>query len=135
MAPHEIDRGFATMADHSAHGGSSTSNFAAHKATYDAFIKGSVALTILCIYTLVALVAFRVAAGWGVILGFAGMIEGVIADESLGAGAGLNGDLEALFGIGLHRIGRGGDAALARLALGRNGDFHERMGISRHSWR
>lgn len=79
MAPHEIDRGFATMADHSAHGGSSASNFAAHKATYDAFIKGSIALTILCLYTLVALVAFRFAGGWGVFLGFAGLVVGVVA--------------------------------------------------------
>ena len=63
MAPHEIDRGFAIMADHSAHGGSSASNFAAHQATYDAFIKGALALTILCFYTLVALVAFRFAGG------------------------------------------------------------------------
>ncbi len=66
------------MADHSAHRGSSGSNLAAHQATYDAFIKGSVALTILVLYTLVALVAFRFASGWGVFLGFAGLIVGVV---------------------------------------------------------
>jgi hypothetical protein len=66
------------MADHSAHGGSSRGNFAAHQATYDAFIKGAVALTILCIYTLVALVAFRFVGGWGVFLGFAGLVVGVV---------------------------------------------------------
>ena len=79
MASHEIDRGFAIMADHSAHGGASASNIAAHKATYDAFIKGSIALTLLCLYTLVALVAFRFAGGWGLFLGFAGLVVGVIA--------------------------------------------------------
>lgn len=78
MAPHEIDRGLSTMADHSAHGGSSASNFAAHKATYAGFIKGAIALTILCFFTLVALVAFRFAGGWGVFLGFAGLIVGVV---------------------------------------------------------
>jgi hypothetical protein len=78
MAPHEIDRGFAVMADHSAHGGSSAGNIAAHRATYDAFIKGSVALTLLCFYTLVALVAFRFAGGFGVFLGFAGLIVGIV---------------------------------------------------------
>jgi len=66
------------MAEHSGHSGSSSSNFAAHQATYDAFIKGSVTLTILCVYTLVALVAFRFASGWGVFLGFAGLVVGVI---------------------------------------------------------
>lgn len=78
MAPQKIDRGFATMADHSAHGSSSGSNIGAHQATYDAFIKGSIALSILVFYTLVSLVAFRFAAGWGVFLGFAGLIVGVV---------------------------------------------------------
>ena len=67
------------MADHSAHSGSHSGNFEAHRATYSGFITGSLALTILCFYTLVALVAFRFAGSFGVFLGFAGLIVGVIA--------------------------------------------------------
>jgi len=67
------------MADHSTHSGSHAGNFEAHRATYDGFIKGSVALTLLCFYTLVALVAFRFSGGIGLFLGFAGLVVGVIA--------------------------------------------------------
>ena len=50
------------MADHSAHGSASSHNYEPHRATYEAFITGSVALTLLCLYTLVSLVIFRFAA-------------------------------------------------------------------------
>jgi hypothetical protein len=66
------------MAEH----GSSTSHshsFEEHKATYQAFLKGSVALTILCLYVLVALVAFAFVSSGNVLLGFAGLIIGLIA--------------------------------------------------------
>ena len=59
MAPHEFERGFPTMADHSAHGGASSHSFDAHKATYEGFLTGAVALTLVCFYVLVALVVFR----------------------------------------------------------------------------
>ena len=66
------------MADNSAHGSAPSHGFEAHRATYEAFLKGSVALTILCIYTLVALVAFRFGSSLNVLIGFAGLIVGVV---------------------------------------------------------
>jgi hypothetical protein len=78
MAPHEFERGFPTMADHSAHGSAPSHGFDTHRATYEAFLKGSVALTLLCLYALVALVVFRFAGYFNVLLGFAGLIVGVI---------------------------------------------------------
>jgi uncharacterized membrane protein len=66
------------MADH----GSSTSHshgFEEHKATYQNFLKASVALTILCLYVLVALVSFAFVSSGNVLLGFAGLVIGLIA--------------------------------------------------------
>jgi hypothetical protein len=66
------------MADHSAHGSAPSHNFEAHRSTYEAFITGSVALTLLCLYTLVSLVIFRFGGSFHVFLGFAGLVVGVI---------------------------------------------------------
>ena len=51
----------------------------AHRSTYDAFIKGSIALSIHCGYVLVALVSFAFAHTFSVFTGFAGLIIGTIA--------------------------------------------------------
>jgi len=50
-----------------------------HKHTYEGFIKGTIGLTLLCFFVLVALVAFRFVSNWNVLLGFAGLIIGTIA--------------------------------------------------------
>ena len=50
-----------------------------HRSTYDAFIKGSVALSIICGFVLVALVSFRFAHTLNVFTGFAGLIVGIVA--------------------------------------------------------
>jgi len=50
-----------------------------HTNTYEAFIKGSVALAIICGFVLVALCSFAFAHTLNVFTGFAGLIAGVIA--------------------------------------------------------
>ncbi len=65
------------MADHSS--GNSSNDMEPHKTTYEGFIKGSMALTIICLFIMVALVDFRFAASHNVLLGFSGIIVGVIA--------------------------------------------------------
>ncbi len=62
--------------------GASTSHshdFQVHKSTYEGFLKASIALTILCLYVLVSLVAFAFVASGNVLLGFAGLIIGIVA--------------------------------------------------------
>lgn len=66
------------MADHGT-SNSHSHGFEEHKATYQAFLKASIALTILCLYVLVALVAFAFVSSGNVFLGFAGLIIGLIA--------------------------------------------------------
>ena len=66
------------MADHGS-SGTHSHGFEAHRATYEGFLKGSVALAILCLYVLVALVAFAFVSSGNVFLGFAGLIIGIIA--------------------------------------------------------
>lgn len=66
------------MADHGS-SGTHSHGLEAHRATYEAFLKGAVALTILCLYILVALVAFAFVSSGNVLLGFAGLIIGIIA--------------------------------------------------------
>ena len=67
------------MADH----GSSTApvhhGFEEHQKTYEGFLKGAVVLTILCLYILVALVAFAFINTGNVLIGFGGLILGIIA--------------------------------------------------------
>ena len=48
-----------------------------HEKTYQGFIKGSIALTILCLYVVVALVAFAFIESGNVLIGFAGLIIGI----------------------------------------------------------
>jgi hypothetical protein len=67
------------MAEHGS-SGTHSHGFTDHAKTYDGFIKGSIALTILCFYVLVALVAFAfVASGTNLLLGFGGLIVGILA--------------------------------------------------------
>ena len=66
------------MADHGTHTHSAMDYEAAHS-TYAGFIKGSVALTIFCLYVLVALSAFAFIEKGNVLIGFAGLIIGAIA--------------------------------------------------------
>lgn len=50
-----------------------------HERTYQGFIKGAVVLTILSLYVLVALVSFAFISSGNVLIGFGGLIIGVIA--------------------------------------------------------
>ena len=67
------------MAEHGS-SGTHAHGFEEHAKTYEGFIKGSIAGTILCLYVLVALVAFAfVATGTNLLLGFGGLIIGILA--------------------------------------------------------
>jgi hypothetical protein len=67
------------MAEHGSTG-THSHGFEAHAKTYDGFIKGSIAGTILCLYVLVALVAFAfIASSTNLIVGFGGLIIGSLA--------------------------------------------------------
>jgi Bacterial aa3 type cytochrome c oxidase subunit IV len=50
-----------------------------HTRTYEGFVKGSVALSLICGFVLVALVSFAFVETYNVFLGFAGLIAGIIA--------------------------------------------------------
>ena len=50
-----------------------------HTRTYEGFIKGSVALSLICGFVLVALVSFAFVETYNVFLGFAGLVAGIIA--------------------------------------------------------
>lgn len=65
------------MAEHSS--GNHAQGMEEHTSTYEAFIKGSVALSIICGFVLVALCSFAFAATLNVFMGFAGLIVGIIA--------------------------------------------------------
>jgi hypothetical protein len=66
------------MAEHGSTG-THSHGFEEHAKTYDGFIKGSIALTILCLYVLVALVAFAFVASGNLLIGFGGLIIGILA--------------------------------------------------------
>jgi hypothetical protein len=67
------------MAEHGSTGEHSHS-FEAHAKTYDGFIKASIAGTIMCLYVLVALVAFAfIASSTNLLVGFGGLIIGILA--------------------------------------------------------
>lgn len=51
----------------------------AHRRTYGAFVRGSVALGIICAFVLVALTSFAFGKSLNVFIGFAGLIIGCIA--------------------------------------------------------
>jgi hypothetical protein len=53
--------------------------FEDHKDTYSGFLNGSIALSLVCFFVLVALVAFRFMDNWNVLTGFGGLILGLIA--------------------------------------------------------
>lgn len=74
------------MADHSS--GNSSNDMEGHRNTYEGFLKGSIALAIICGFVMVALVNFRFAHTLNVFSGFAGLILGII---SVGIGWSLGG--------------------------------------------
>ncbi len=68
------------MADHVSNPHHAATGMDAHKATYRGFLDFSVAGSIICLYVIVALVAFRfISNPLNVFVGFAGIIIGVIA--------------------------------------------------------
>jgi hypothetical protein len=67
------------MAEHGSSGSQSNGGLSDHQATYNAFVKGAVALTMHALYVLVALVAFRFVNNYNVVLGFGILIVGTIA--------------------------------------------------------
>ena len=76
--------------------------FQDHKETYEGFLKGSIALSMICFFVLVALVAFRFMDNWNVFVGFAGLILGILAvliDLRAGGKWFLSGGLLVLFGL------------------------------------
>lgn len=76
--------------------------FADHKDTYAGFLNGSVALSIISGFVLVALCAFRFMDSWNVFVGFAGLIIGILAtliDLRTGAKWTLSGVLLVLYGL------------------------------------
>lgn len=90
------------MASHGSSGGNHGNWADEHKSTYEGFLKGSVALTLLCFYVLVALVCFRFSPTLNVFLGFAGLIIGTIAvaiDARTGNKWYLSGGFLVLFGL------------------------------------
>jgi hypothetical protein len=76
--------------------------FQDHKETYEGFLTGSVALSIICGFVLVALCAFRFMDSLNVFTGFAGIIIGLIAtliDVRTGGKWTLSGVLLVLYGL------------------------------------
>lgn len=65
------------MADHSP--SHQPRGFADHKETYEGFVTGSVALSMICAFVVVALCAFRFMDSWNMFVGFAGLVLGIIA--------------------------------------------------------
>lgn len=89
------------MADHGS-SGSHSHGFDEHRSTYKGFITGSVALTLACLFILVALVAFRFVNSGNLLLGFGGLILGLIAvliDARSGGKWYLSGGLLAIYGL------------------------------------
>ena len=93
------------MAGHGADHGSPASQHRGidgHLATYEGFLKGSIALSLICGYILVALVAFSFMASYNVLVGFAGLIIGVLAvliDARAGNRWYLSGGVLVVFGL------------------------------------
>jgi hypothetical protein len=88
------------MADH---GPSHTPRgFQDHKETYEGFLTGSVALSIICGFVLVALVAFRFMDSLNVLTGFGGLALGLLAtliDVRAGGRWMLSGGLLVIYGL------------------------------------
>ena len=76
--------------------------FEDHKSTYEGFLKASIALSIICGFILVALCSFRFIDNWNVLIGFGGLIAGILAVLIDLRSAGkwyISGGLLALFGL------------------------------------
>ena len=92
------------MADHSTHSsGGHSGGIQDHNQTYEGFLTGSVALALICGFTLVALSSFAFGQTLNVFTGFFGLIVGVIA-VLIDARAGgkkwyLSGALLVIFGL------------------------------------
>ena len=89
------------MADHGTHT-SNAMDYEAANSTYAGFIKGAVALTIFCLYVLVALSAFAFIEKGNVLIGFAGIIISIltlIVDLKAGAGWKLSVGWLVIFGL------------------------------------
>jgi Bacterial aa3 type cytochrome c oxidase subunit IV len=67
------------MADHASHSHGQGGDIAAHRETYGSFVRGAVALVLLCIFICTALVMFRFAGSGNVLMGFGGLIVGILA--------------------------------------------------------
>jgi hypothetical protein len=92
--------GTSPMAEHSS--GDHSQDMEAHRSTYNAFIKGAIALSIHCGYVLVALVAFRFGQTFNVFTGFTGLIIGtaaILLDVRRGSNWYLSVGLLVLFGL------------------------------------
>lgn len=50
-----------------------------HKATYEGFVKGAVALCLMCAFILVALCNFAFGSSFTFLIGFGGMMAGLVA--------------------------------------------------------
>jgi hypothetical protein len=88
------------MADHSSD--SASNGMAEHRRTYEGFLTGAIALSIICGFVLVALVDFRFVDSHNVLIGFGGLIIGIIAvliDARTGGKWALSGGLLVLFGL------------------------------------
>jgi hypothetical protein len=73
-----------------------------HNSTYEGFLNGSVALSIICCFALVALCAFRFMDSGNVLVGFAGIIAGIVVtliDWRAGANWKVAGAVLVLYGI------------------------------------
>ena len=73
-----------------------------HQETYEGFLTGSIALSIICGFILVALVAFRFMDSLNVLVGFGGLALGLLAtliDVRSGGRWLLSGGLLVLFGL------------------------------------
>ncbi len=73
-----------------------------HSSTYEGFLTGSIVLSLICGFVLVALVAFRFMDSWNVFVGMSGIIVGSLAtliDARTGGRWLLSGGLLVLFGL------------------------------------
>lgn len=88
------------MADHSpTH---TPRGFQDHKDSYNGFLNGSIALSMVCLFILVALCAFRFMDSLNVLTGFAGIILGILAvliDLRSGGKWYVSGALLVLYGL------------------------------------
>lgn len=74
----------------------------AHTSTYERFLTGSVALSIICGFVMVALVCFRFMDNWNVLVGFGGLFLGILAtliDARVNGRWYLSGGLLVLYGL------------------------------------